>query len=292
MKIIFAFLAVTTLFFLAKNIFVLIFSMENYNMHRKRLKQLQFNKKKEDADMGELIDTVTKPVITHILPKLKLKNLEQLERDLKMAKWDKHFSAVQYRALNLTLKFVGLLVGLALYNASTMLAFVWAVALIFGMDFLFRNSRNNRKEKLIAEFPDFIRITEGYLSANVPFSQAVAESIKYVGDEWKPILQNFVVECDVKSIGEALDTLKKDVDLFEVREFVALVKLTLEQGGDASDSFSAQADKIREMQLDMMAMKIGKRQMMGIAIQAPLLLCNLLVFALPTVSSMTSLSAM
>lgn len=292
MKIVFAFLAVATLFFLAKNIFVLIFSMENYNMHRKRLKQLQFNKKKEEADMGELIDKVTKPVVTHILPKLKPRNLEQLERDLKMAKWDKNFTPVQYRALSLTLKVAGLVIGALLYNASAMIALVWAGALIFGMDYLFRNSRNNRKEKLVADFPDFIRITEGYLTANVPFSQAVAESIKYVGDEWKPILQNFVVECDVKSIEEALETLKKDVDLFEVREFVALVKLTLEQGGDASDSFSAQADKIREMQLDMMAMKIGKRQMMGIAIQAPLLLCNLLVFGLPTVSSMTNFSAM
>ena len=292
MKIVFAFLAIATLFFLAKNIFVLIFSMENYNMHRKRLKQLQFNKKKEEADMGELIDKVTKPVVTHILPKLKPRNLEQLERDLKMAKWDKNFTPVQYRALSLTLKVAGIVIGALLYNASAMIALVWAGVLIFGMDYLFRNSRNNRKDKLVADFPDFIRITEGYLTANVPFSQAVAESIKYVGDEWKPILQNFVVECDVKSIEEALETLKKDVDLFEVREFVALVKLTLEQGGDASDSFSAQADKIREMQLDMMAMKIGKRQMMGIAIQAPLLLCNLLVFGLPTVSSMTNFSAM
>lgn len=292
MIVLFAFLALLTFFFLAKNIFVLIFSMENYNMHRKRLRQLQFSKKKEEADMGELIDKVTKPVITHILPKLKPRNLEQLERDLKMAKWDKNFTALQYRALSLTLKVAGLIIGALLYSSSAMIAFVWAGVLIFGLDYLFKNSRNNRRDKLIADFPDFIRITEGYLTANVPFSQAVAESIKYVGDDWKPILQNFVVECDVKSIEEALETLKKDVDLFEVREFVALVKLTLEQGGDASDSFSAQADKIREMQLDMMAMKIGKRQMMGIAIQAPLLLCNLLVFGLPTVSSMTNFSAM
>lgn len=292
MKIVLALLAVTTLVFLAKNIFILIFSMENYNVHKKRLRQLKFNDKKEEADMSELIDKVTKPVILHILPKLKPKNLEQLERDLKMAKWDKYFSPVQYRAFSLTLKVAGLIVGLLLYNVSAIIALVWAVVLIFGIDFLFRNSKNNRREKLVADFPDFIRITEGYLSANVPFSQAVAESIKYVGEEWKPILQNFVVECEVKNIEDALEGLKRDVDLFEVREFVALIKLTLERGGDARESFTAQADKIREMQLDMIALKIGKRQMMGIAIQAPLLLCNLLVFGLPTVSSMTNFSSM
>lgn len=292
MKIILAVLAITTLCFLAKNLFILIFSLENYNVHKKRLKQLQFNNKKTDMDMGELVDKVTKPVIRHILPKLKPKNLDQLDRDLKMAKWDKYFSPIQYRALSLTLKIAGVIMGLLLYNISSTLALIWAVALIFGIDFLFRNSKKNRRDKLLADFPDFIRITEGYLSANFPFSQAVAESIKYVGEEWKPILQHFVIECDVKSIEEALEGLKNDVDLFEVREFVSLVKLTLEQGGNASESFSAQADKIREMQLDRIAMKIGKRQMMGVAIQGPLLLCNLLVFGLPTLSSMTSFTSM
>jgi Flp pilus assembly protein TadB len=290
-KILFAVLTLITLFFFSKNLFMFLFAMENYNIHRKRLKQLKFHKK-EEADVHELIDKVTKPVITHIFTKFKPKNLEQLERDLKMAKWDKYFTPIQYRALSLTLKIAGVLLFLLFFHASVFIATLWAVALIFGMDFLMKNSMKNRKEKLIADFPDFIRITEGYLTANVPFVQAVSESIKYVGEEWKPILQNFVIECEVKSLQDALESLKRDVDLFEVREFVALVKLTLEQGGDAKESFSAQADKIREMQKDLIALKISKRQMMAIALQAPLLLCNLLVFGLPTVSSMTSFTSM
>lgn len=292
MIVLLAVFAVITLFFITKNIFVMIFALENYNVHKKRLKQLQFSKKKEEVDMSELIDKVTQPAIRYILPKLKPKNLDQLEKDLKMAKWDKHFTPIQYRALSITLKILGVLAGAILFNASTFMAVIWAVALIFGIDFLLRNSKVNRRQKLMMDFPDFIRITEGYLTANVPFAQAVAESIKYVGDEWKPILQDFVVECDIKSIEEALDSLKNDVDLFEVREFVALVKLTLEQGGNASDSFNAQADKIREMQLDIMAMKINKRQMMATALQGPLLLCIFAIMGLPLANSMTGFTSM
>lgn len=292
MKLILAVFAIIPLIFLVKSIFTLIFSLENYNVHKKRLKQLQFDNKKEEADMSELIDKVTKPVIRHVLPKLKPKNLEQLERDLKMAKWDKHFSAIQFRALSITLKIIGVIMMAILWSASSMMAIIWGVVLIFGLNFLLNNSKNNRKQKLLIDFPDFIRITEGYLTANVPFAQAVAESIKYVGDEWKPILQNFVIECDIKSMSEALDSLKYNVDLFEVREFVAIVKLTLEQGGDASDSFSSQADKIREMQLDTMELKISKRQMMATALQAPLLLSIFALMGLPLVSSMTGLTAM
>lgn len=292
MQYVFVVLALVLAFFFFKNLLTLVFSMENYNVHRKRLKQLKFQKKKEDADLSEIIDTVTKPVIAHVFSKWKPKRLDELEIDLKMAKWDKNFTAVQYRALSLLLKAIGVGAFALLYNVSSAMAIIWAVLLIFGMDFLFRNSIKNRKARLISDFPDFIRITEGYLSANVTFSKAVAESIKYVGDEWKPILQNFVIECDLKGIDEALEGLKKEVDLFEVKEFVALIKLTLEQGGDAKESFTAQADKIRELQMDMIAVKIGRRQTMGIILQGPLLLCNLLVFGLPTVGSMTSFSSM
>ncbi|MFF2531577.1 type II secretion system F family protein [Brevibacillus sp. NPDC058079] len=292
MQYIFAGVFLIFLFFFTKNLLMMLFSMENYNVHRKRLKQLKFQKKKEDADISEIIDTVTKPVIMHVFSRYKPKRLDEIDAQLKMSKWDKHFTPIQYRALNLLLKALGVIAFLLLANASMTMACIWAVALIFGLDFLFKNSINNRKEKLIADFPDFIRITEGYLSANVPFSKAVSESIKYVGDEWKPILQRFVIDCELKNINEALEGLKREVDMFEVREFVALVKLNLEQGGDAKDSFSAQADKIREMQMDMIAIKIGKRQTMGIVLQGPLLLCNLLVFGLPTVGSMTSFTSM
>lgn len=290
--IILALLALVTIFLLARNVFNIIFAMENYNMHKKRLKQLQFSKKKEEADVSDLIDKVTKPVILYVLPKLKPRNLDQLERDLRMAKWDKFFSPIQYRALSITLKVIGIVVGALLYSQSIPIAIVWAGLLIFLMDFLMRNTVKNIKSNLLRDFPDFIRITEGYLSANLTFADAVEESIKYVGEDWVPILKRFVVETRMSSISNALEGLKKDADLFEVREFISLINLTLEQGGDASESFTAQADKIREMQLDMIAMKIGKREIMSSIVQGPLLLCNILVIGLPAVSSMTSMTSM
>lgn len=292
MAFILALFAIIPLIFLVKNILNLAFAMENYNVHKKRLKQLHFDKKKEDADIHGLVDTVTKPVIRYVLPRLKPKDLDQLERDLKMAKWDKYMSAIQFRALNIILKTMAILAVLILWNSSKFLALVWGVVLFLGLPFLMTNSKNNRKQKLLSDFPDFIRIVEGYLSANMTFPQAVAESIKYVGEEWKPILQEFVIECDVKSLNEALESLKRNVDLFEVREFVAYVKLTLENGGDAKDCLSEQADKIHEMQVDMMAMKISKRQIMATLLQAPILLCIFGILGLPLVESMVNLTSL
>ena len=291
MQMILMLLTFITLYFLSRNIFRFLFAMENYNVHKKRLKQLKFQQKKE-TDATELIDTITKPIITHVFRRLKPKRLDELAIKLKMAKWDKNFTPIQYRALNLLLKVLGVVFFLLLLNTSKVFACLWGGALCFLMDFLFNNSVKNRKEQLLMGFPDFIRITTGYLSVNMPIEKAVEETIKYVHEECKPVLQSFVIDCNLKSVEEALDNLKVEVDLFEVREFVALVKLTIEQGGDAKDSFIAQATKIQEMLQDLIAIKVGKRQMMGIAIQAPLLLCNLAVFGLPTIASMATFTTM
>ena len=278
------------LFFFLKNVLNFLFSMENYNIHKKRLKQLRFQRK-EEKDITEIIDAVTKPVIVHIFSRFKPRNSEQIKNDLKMAKWDKYFTPIQYQSFNLLTKVIGILFIL-IFNKIALPLTIAGIVLVFGPNFFLKNTLNNRKSKLMTDFPDFIRITEGYLTANFPFSKAVSESIKYVGDEWKPILQNFVVECEVKSIDDALESLKNEVDLFEVKEFVALVRLVLTQGGDAKESFSSQADKIREMQRDLIAVKIGRRQMMGIIIQAPLLLCNIITFGLPTIASMMNFTSM
>jgi len=266
--------------------------MENYSIHKKRLRQLQANNVKKELEWKELIDFLTKPIISHLFPYVKPKNLEQLEMDLKMAKWDKYFTPVQYRALNLLLKIVGVLAFLFLFRGSLVLALLWGLALFVGMDILFKNSIKNRKEKLLKDFPELIYITEGYLAANFPFAKAIQESIKYVGEEWKPILQKFVVDCEMTSVEEALDNLKKEVDLFEMKEFVSIVRLVLEQGGDAKDAFKAQAEKIEELHEDIVENEIGKRQTMGMLIQGPLLISVFIVVGLPVITSMINFNTM
>lgn len=289
MKILFAFVAIIFIALFIRNILMLFLSLENYNMHKKRFKQMQKNKQKEDADLSGFVDAVTKPIIQHIFSRLKPRNLDELERQLTMAKWRKNMNPIQFRAIDLLLKFLGLFFGTLLWNESNFIAIVWGGVLFFGFSFLMKNSYNNRKDRLIIDFPDFIRVTEGYLSANLPFAKAVTEAIRYVGPEWRPILQQFAVDIEISGADQALNKLKKEVDIFEVREFVALIRLTLEQGGDAGSSFRAQAEKIREMQLDMIAIKIGKRQMMGVILQGPLLLAAMAVFGLPTVGAMMNL---
>lgn len=297
LKYIFLIATLGFVFLFAKNVFTLLFAMDNYNIHKKRLKQLQFSNKnlKSDEDQTkDLINKITTPVIQLIFPKLKLKNLEELKKDLALTKWDKYFTPIQYRAMQITLTIAGIFFGILVYGVSKLAPFalVWFVILSFGMPFLFRNSVNEQKTKLMSEFPDFIRITQGYLIANVPFVTAIEQAISYVGSNWKPLLQNFVVTCEIKSVEDGLSELQEKVDIFEVRELLSLIRLNLDQGIDIKESFDRQAEKVREMQIELITKKIGKRQMMCIMLQGPLLLVLLGSFALPTFSSMGNFTSM
>ena len=82
------------------------YSSENNSLHKKRLEQLKFENKRtsSDSDNKELIDKITAPVVTHILPKMKSRDLTQLEKDLQMAQWDKYFTPVTFTAMDVLLK--------------------------------------------------------------------------------------------------------------------------------------------------------------------------------------------
>ena len=97
------------------------------------------------------------------------------------------------------------------------------------------------------------------------------------------------IKCANKKQSEAITDMQNKIDIFEVREFWSLIKLNTDQGIDINECFSSQSQKIRDMQLQVMLEKIGKREIMSIAIQGPLLLTMIISFGLPTFTQMMNL---
>lgn len=274
-----------------RNLMSGFYSSENNSLHKKRLEQLKFENKRtsSDSDNKELIDKITAPVITHILPKMKATDLTQLEKDLQMAQWDNYFTPVTFRAMDVLLKILGMVAFVIFAGVSMPMAILWGALLMFLFKFLFNNSLKERKFRLMSEFPEFIEITAGFLNSDMSLSRGIEYSLPYVGEQWKPILQEFIVSCTMKDQSEAITEIQNKIDIFEVREFWSLVKLNTDQGIDIKECFEAQSQKVRELQLEVMLDKIGKRQVLSIAIQGPLLLTMILSFGLPTFASMVNL---
>lgn len=283
-----------TVFFFSKSFFGMMFSMDSDRQHQKRMRQLQFTEEgRKSADgTAEMIDSVTSPIIKYILPKLKMRDKEALKRDLKMAGWDRHFTPEQFQAMSVILKIVGVVMGAILFNVAWQMALVWFVLPFFGFNFFFNNSLKEKKKKIFNEFPNFIRIIQGYLTAGIPLAKAVEEALPYMSPEWKVIMKDFVINTNLLSVQDAISKLNEEVDIFEIQEFFSLVRLNIEQGINVKDSFDGQREKVVDMQFEAMMDVIGKRQLMATVLQGPLLLTMIVAFGLPILYSMVNFTSL
>ncbi|AJD93464.1 hypothetical protein JMA_41470 (plasmid) [Jeotgalibacillus malaysiensis] len=286
--VLFVVIGAVLFFFFSRSFFGLLFSMDNYKNHQKRMRQLQFTEdgKRVNDDTKEAIDKITSPVIKHILPRFRMKDRETLEKELRMAGWDVYYTPEQFMAMNVITKLLGLIVGFMVYQIAPLFGVVAFVALFFGFNVFFKNTLKERRKKVFQAFPDFIRVIQGYLSAGIPLAKAIEEAFPYMSPEWKRIMKSFLVNTNMRSLHEAIERINDDVDIFEIQEFFSLVKLNLEQGIDVKESFSGQREKVMDMQYEVMLEKIGHRQLMATVIQGPLLLTMIVAFGLPTLNAM------
>lgn len=274
----------TTLF--VRNFFSWIFGLDNYKMHKKRMRQLNFANKKDD-EISSFIERISAPADKWLSPRLIIKDRDEVAKQLQFTGWDKYFSPEAYMSFDLTLKVAAFFVVLFMYFVDALLVgILWGVVLFFGLHFILSNAISSRKDKLFAAFPDFLRVTQGFLSSGMPLMSALEKTFRYVNPEWQKLLEDFMVDFNTGSIEIALENLKSATDMFEVREFAVLLKLIVDQGGNLKDGFDAQVDSIKDMQRFLLEKKIAKRKTLAILIQAPLLICIFIVFGLPLVGDM------
>lgn len=283
-------IATTFFFFFMKNVIQLTFKQENEDIHRKRMKELNFEGTRigqsEDEQTKAFLSKVTEPVIRYILPKFKYSNTERLQHDLKFVEWDKFMNATQFRSLDLILKGLGVIAFILASNVHIAFAVVFFLLLFFGLKFFLNNSVTEKKKRIFAGFPEFIRLTQGYLTAEMGLVEAIENTVEFVNEDWEPYLKRFAITARISSVRDALAELQTDIDIFEVRELLSLIRVSLDQGIDVKESFESQTEKVRGMQLEVTMQKIETRKLMGIFLQAPLLLTIIMAFALPTLDAM------
>lgn len=288
-------LLVFTSFTFFKDLIYYIFGIYDVENHNNRLKQLnntseRLNKdKKKEEDLKqtrEAIEKITAPIIRHVMPNIShTKDLSELEKNLHFAGLDKYVNATQYVALILLGRVVGCTLFVLLYPYNSFLAIMWLSGPALLPTMLFKNTIVNKKETILLGFPDFIKISKSYLVSGMPFEKSVEESILYVNKEWQELLKQYLVNSESYSKKECLTMLADECNSFEVKEFISIVKLNLEQGIDIKDSFDGQYEKIKDLQRIVIQKKIESRKVWTILVQAPVLITILIAFGLPIVES-------
>lgn len=258
---------------------------------QRRLSQLNALDQKVLSDKEQtqqLIQTVSDPAIKYLLPRLKTKNSWERNRDLKLLGWDEYFNADTFVGLNITLKIAGVILFFILLNVELFIALLYSIPLAFIMDLLYYTQIDEKKNRLLMEFPDFIEVLESYLSAGYDFVRATEQAIP-VTKEWQPILKEFTVIAQYENLETGFKYIYDMVEIFEVREFISILQLGVEQGLDMAENIQHQSSRIAELQNLAFAKKIASRQVMAVMVQGPLLLTVLMAFSLPTVSDMMNI---
>ena len=276
-----------------RRLFHIIFKDNEMKKAMKRQAQLTSfksvkDKKSEDDELRDLLKTVSSPFEKTLFKRYRVTEKPSFRFKLEFSGADKYFpTAVSFYSANAFLCFALFILGsiISMSAGSFLPLVVLEVLAIVLPTFLLNNKNKKKSEALFYGFPDFIRICEGYLIAGMTFPVAVEESIPYVDDSWKPLLKQFIIDCDLKSQEYAIDNLKNSIPNFEIKEFLALVKLNMEQGINIKECFDRQSERIKSMQKTAMLGKIKKREMMGVLIQAPLLISIFVAFGLPVVDS-------
>ena len=259
-----------------------LFGLENYKAYVAREKQLKFeNRKKYTSNSAELIDKTTNPIIKYFSNFLPSKHVDEINKNLEFIGWSRYMDAQRYYALWIVFIVTGLIFGLLFITVSKLFFLVVVCLGVFLLPLLYKNEIKDKKDKLLFQFPDFIRMTEGYLRSGATFQSSLESSLPYIGDEWKPLVQELIVDMKLNATSVALENLKNKVDMFEVTEFVSMVILALDQGGDAKTAFESQAVSIQKVMFDLMQKRVMHRNIMAQVIQPIVLIDILLVFALP-----------
>ncbi len=270
----------------AKNLFSYIFGLDNYKLIKEREKQLNFGEQKKD--INEKIEILSSPVSKYIIPKMKIHEAE-LAQNLVMIGWDKKFTPKSYMALNITLKIIAVALAILFSFINILIGIIIGSVVFVLLDVYVNAEVNDRKAKVLEEFPTFLRITQGFLASDRPLVISMEDTLPYLSPEWQKLIADFIANYNYAGIKVALNKLKDATGLFEVRKFVALLNLAIDQNIDVKEGFNMQADAIIEMQQLTNARKLNRRKNLSILIQAPMMIAIILAFGLPIVGDMKAL---
>lgn len=284
-----ALLGLFTLMFI-RNVFDVIFGFSKTRQQRKRLKQLDINPKNA-MNMEEILSKASSPVEKHVLPYIKKYDLTEISKKLAFTGWDKYFTPITFFCLNITLKIIAVALLLLFSVAGYfVLGLIWCIPLAFLLNFMLNSKVDQKKTRIISDFPTFLRITRSYLTMpKVTIEIAAQNAARFVGSEWKEIISEFCTRCQISGRDEGVKYLKDSTGMFEIKEFASILSLVMEKGGSAIDAFEAQASAVVEIQKYLAEKKITTRKAYGTVLQLPMLLSVFAAFGLPLVEDLAAI---
>ncbi|HEX3031398.1 MAG TPA: hypothetical protein VHS59_04040 [Bacillota bacterium] len=145
------------------------------------------------------------------------------------------------------------------------------------------------EDKLMAEFPDFIDATRGYLSTGMSIFQTIKQVKCVTGPTLTPLIEKLGAELEVYDQITALRKFGQRAGIIEAENFVVAVEQGISAGIPLKDIFANQSSLIRDLRKLQLKLKIKKKPIY-LALVGGLLFINIfIIVGLPATITIMSI---
>lgn len=258
-----------------------VVGIDDMRAYKKRLRQLErVGKKKKKKGLSDVLESLAVPGEKIFSRWFKKSKLDNIECKLRHAEWHTFLNAKQFLALNYSIEVVAVLLFMADTKRSVLSVLIYGI-IFTAPNLLLNNQAKVVQKKIINGFCEFADLVEGYLAGDMILIKAIEKSIPFLDASWQKLITDFVVDCNEKQgILYAIDNLLDKVESPAIKDFFILLKLAVDQGMNSLQCFEEQATLVENLLEEKIMNTIDNKEMLTIAIQFPLLMCNIIVMAL------------
>lgn len=272
-------------FSILHRLFFLVFRMGDYKLKLQRYNDMVFESQLEGAKpQNDFIIKICAPFTVFFQSFLKPRNIKETDRLITLAGWYGKITGLQFKILSILIK----LFGLAVFVFTAVIgSWIIGVIIFLGCFFLpgfyLSSHAHDNEKKLIAGFPQFVRVVVGFLEYN-PLPVAVQKAIPHCSKCWQDILTRFCAKVETTNdVKASLEWLRNEAPIPVVTNFVDTATDTLDLGGSVREAFDTQIADVERTMQEIYIGIVNTRENLTLITSVLLLLATLAVVAYPAV---------
>lgn len=258
-----------------------LLGIDNVKHYKKRMQQLdRVSNKKTKKSVKDVLEMASVPGDKIFSRWISPDRIAQIERKIRYAEWDNVLNGRQFLAIDYSAKVISVLLFLT-DGERSLFTIMMYIAIFIAPTLLLNNQASLVQKQILHGFPEFADLVEGYLAGRLILGKSIEKSIPFLGKSWKKLMTSFIIDASEKQgFSYAINNLVDKVESSAVRDFFILLKLSIEQGIDSLQCFEEQATLVSNLLEEKTMNTIDNKEMLTLAIQFPLLICNVIVMGL------------
>lgn len=261
-----------------------------------RVRLLDLSQTEQKMETVSLTMRVLYPLVTQIKSFLRMEDQTKEDLQAKLERAGLSWTPTEYLSRKLQIVVIIFLSGLYFtISGSKGLGYFsinWLPLVLLGYALpgcVVRIKIKSYEEKLLAEFPDFVDATRGYLCTGMSIFQTIKHVKDTAGSGLAPLLEKLCAELEIYDQMTAMRKFSQRAGIVEAQNFVVAIEQGISAGIPLKEILKNQSDLMRELRKLNLKLKIKKKPVY-LALVGGLLFINIfIIVGLPAVVTILSI---